>query len=222
MGKKVLLLQVVVFFLMVGSAFAEKNDFTIRECEDVRYTYVRYGSSYTFYHELTNSSASPVYLLDKQVGIIDAGHNVVKPWELNDLIQRGSSFEWTAELKEDGFAVSPNETLRTIKTGPAEWHFNKHPEKRHNLSNNEYDILIQYQVTYAPRKNAGETTSENMRTACNYYATTWCGDGYLDTEFLNDENIVSSEQCDDGNNVNGDGCSANCTLEYQFGDLALN
>lgn len=40
-----------------------------------------------------------------------------------------------------------------------------------------------------------------------------CGDGVL---------IVPDEQCDDGNNVDGDGCSANCTVEPLCGDGVLN
>ena len=36
-----------------------------------------------------------------------------------------------------------------------------------------------------------------------------CGDGYLDP----------GEQCDDGNNLNGDGCSASCTLELCGNDV---
>lgn len=38
-----------------------------------------------------------------------------------------------------------------------------------------------------------------------------CGDGYLDP----------GEQCDDGNNANGDGCSAICTVEPVCGDGIL-
>jgi cysteine-rich repeat protein len=37
---------------------------------------------------------------------------------------------------------------------------------------------------------------------------TYCGDGHTDTQ----------EQCDDGNNVDGDGCSATCTNEPYCGD----
>ena len=39
-----------------------------------------------------------------------------------------------------------------------------------------------------------------------------CGDGYLDP----------GEQCDDGNNVGGDGCSAGCRLEAACGDGFLD
>ncbi len=41
-----------------------------------------------------------------------------------------------------------------------------------------------------------------------------CGDGYLDT--------AAGEECDDGNNVDGDGCSANCTIEPYCGDGILD
>ena len=37
------------------------------------------------------------------------------------------------------------------------------------------------------------------------YTQARCGDGTLDIEF--------GEECDDGNNVNGDGCSRNCEIE---------
>jgi cysteine-rich repeat protein len=47
-----------------------------------------------------------------------------------------------------------------------------------------------------PGSNAGQPNE--CRDDC-----TFCGDGNLD----------SGEQCDDGNNVDGDGCSANCTDE---------
>lgn len=40
-----------------------------------------------------------------------------------------------------------------------------------------------------------------------------CGDGLL---------IMPDEQCDDGNNVDGDGCSATCTIEPICGDGVLN
>lgn len=40
----------------------------------------------------------------------------------------------------------------------------------------------------------------------------FCGDGTLDP----------SEACDDGNNVDGDGCSANCTVEAYCGDGVLD
>ena len=41
-----------------------------------------------------------------------------------------------------------------------------------------------------------------------------CGDGILD--------IPAGEQCDDGNTVDGDGCSANCTVEPMCGDGIVN
>lgn len=40
----------------------------------------------------------------------------------------------------------------------------------------------------------------------------YCGDGTLD----------AGEACDDGNNVDGDGCSANCTVEAYCGDGTLD
>jgi cysteine-rich repeat protein len=51
-----------------------------------------------------------------------------------------------------------------------------------------------------PGSNAGQPNE--CRADC-----TFCGDGVLDT----------GEQCDDGNNVDGDGCSATCEEEQEFG-----
>jgi len=47
--------------------------------------------------------------------------------------------------------------------------------------------------------------------ACREVAP-YCGDGTVD----------SGEACDDGNNVDGDGCSANCTVEAYCGDGTLD
>ena len=54
-----------------------------------------------------------------------------------------------------------------------------------------------------PGSNAGQPNE--CRQDCTY-----CGDGHLDT----------GEQCDDGNNINGDGCSATCTREL-FGGCRM-
>ena len=43
-------------------------------------------------------------------------------------------------------------------------------------------------------------------TDSNYYECTICGDGYK----------ASNENCDDGNTVNGDGCSNICQIETNF------
>jgi hypothetical protein len=40
---------------------------------------------------------------------------------------------------------------------------------------------------------------------CEYEQLPYCGDGNLD----------DGEECDDGNNIGGDGCSANCMIEYK-------
>lgn len=44
-------------------------------------------------------------------------------------------------------------------------------------------------------------------------AYAFCGDGVL---------TVPDEQCDDGNNIDGDGCSAICTIEPMCGDGVVN
>jgi cysteine-rich repeat protein len=45
-----------------------------------------------------------------------------------------------------------------------------------------------------------------------------CGEG----PFCGDGNLDPGEECDDGNNIDGDGCSANCTIEPFCGDGNLD
>ena len=50
----------------------------------------------------------------------------------------------------------------------------------------------------------GIFTEEGCIGYCNdWHHEPFCGDGHLD----------AGEQCDDGNSRDGDGCSANCTIE---------
>jgi cysteine-rich repeat protein len=64
------------------------------------------------------------------------------------------------------------------------------------------------------RNTAREAVANDVSTALNDFKSTWavptaaiCGDGTLDTEapFL--------EECDDGNNTDGDGCDSACVSE---------
>lgn len=62
------------------------------------------------------------------------------------------------------------------------------------------------------RRSFNRTLSTAIGEAVESFKSTWpkataaiCGDGTLDTEF--------GESCDDGNVVNGDGCSASCVTE---------
>ena len=46
-----------------------------------------------------------------------------------------------------------------------------------------------------------------------------CGDGILQTaanNCLNAGGSVQNEQCDDGNSINGDGCSSTCQVETNW------
>lgn len=45
-----------------------------------------------------------------------------------------------------------------------------------------------------------------------------CGVGGISAR-CGDENLDENEQCDDGNNADGDGCSANCTIEEEHNDV---
>ncbi len=52
-------------------------------------------------------------------------------------------------------------------------------------------------------------------TCTQYCKTTYCGDGFVDLDGVDEllETTYDNEQCDDGNWINGDGCSATCVLE---------
>lgn len=205
--------QLFIVLFIVGNA-AGASHFVVEECEDVRYARVRFGSSYTFFHELTNSSAEPVFMVEKQVRFIDSMGNVVAPGREYSLLQPGSPFGWSAELVDQKYAVFPNTTLVTVITGPDSWRINKLPQWRSNLENGEFDFMIKYQVTFTLGSKQDNRASRFVRTACNYYAISWCGDSSLDSNYLISENKVASEECDDGNQLNGDGCNSVCMIEY--------
>jgi len=74
-----------------------------------------------------------------------------------------------------------------------------------------------YELTYSGDCNSeGELTLEHGEnktcTLTNTYVP-YCGDGEINQDW---------EQCDDGNNVDGDGCSAECTIEPYCGDGEIN
>lgn len=48
--------------------------------------------------------------------------------------------------------------------------------------------------------------------SCNY-CTTACTEVTVDGPYCGDNDVNGPEECDDGNNDDGDGCSANCTIE---------
>lgn len=45
------------------------------------------------------------------------------------------------------------------------------------------------------------------------YRVDWCGDGVIQNNVKYDNGVYASEECDDGNTRNGDGCDCNCKKE---------
>lgn len=52
------------------------------------------------------------------------------------------------------------------------------------------------------------TENQNGLSICTSDTVPFCGNGVFE--------LVNNEQCDDGNNVNTDGCSNNCVLDPNF------
>lgn len=48
---------------------------------------------------------------------------------------------------------------------------------------------------------------------CKQYPINVCGDGYQSN---GPDNLDGREECDDGNNIDGDGCSSTCRIEYGY------
>jgi cysteine-rich repeat protein len=69
-----------------------------------------------------------------------------------------------------------------------------------NFNSGWNDIIIHSASQCPPDVHAN---SVELTKLCLYYIEE-CGNGILD----------SGEQCDDGNNINGDGCSSNCMIEH--------
>lgn len=66
-------------------------------------------------------------------------------------------------------------------------------------------------------ENAGGGT-DGCSTKCFFLG---CGDGNLDDDD-DDDDEDGDEECDDGNNVDGDGCSADCQSREECGDDYIN
>lgn len=71
------------------------------------------------------------------------------------------------------------------------------------------DFQIDYMIDYS----IPSSSQSFSHIECAYYDVTYCGDGVTDTPGAGDS--WSAEACDDGNNVNGDGCENNCTVTPQ-------
>ena len=51
------------------------------------------------------------------------------------------------------------------------------------------------------------------RSKASVLGNIYCGDGRTQNHLYDPKVLVDSEQCDDGNNIGGDGCSSICQVE---------
>jgi cysteine-rich repeat protein len=86
-------------------------------------------------------------------------------------------------------------------------------------------------VIFYPNTNLSPSTTYFYRiraynSTCNSSYSNIVNDTTLNDSFCGDGNLDPAEECDDGNNIPGDGCSATCTIEdgssnswsWSFGD----
>ncbi|MBZ9571930.1 DUF11 domain-containing protein [Patescibacteria group bacterium] len=66
-------------------------------------------------------------------------------------------------------------------------------------------------------ENNGTECTPEYGSTCNYCSTD-CGIVELTGAYCGDGNLDEAEECDDANNEDGDGCSANCTIEEVAGE----
>lgn len=116
-------------------------------------------------------------------------------------------------LEPDGTAAGNNDALRVQNCNTdsfSEFHFDGESFFHTASGLRAEDVSGQIRM-----RNSGSTAGALYSTFTLLAADTLCGDGF---QLPN----IAYEECDDGNNMSGDGCSANCTSEYAVRDNNAN
>jgi len=91
-------------------------------------------------------------------------------------LDKGSSYEWTSELKKSSYKVAKNTSMRIIETGATNRRIAKHPSERTNATKASHDFAIVYEIIYDYSNNYPEASDDITHTECIYYSVSWCGD----------------------------------------------
>ncbi len=186
--RKIFIILILLGLINYSYSFANTNN-----CDQVFYGKLRYWQSYKFYDVFKNLWSTTVW-----IDTVDVKYK--EQYDYN-----GSSnfplFIWTDWIISKNFEVLPGEEGKIVETN--DWYDIKyHPPIR---STDNFSLT--YTISYYVLSNwiwRGPYT----HVECKYYEITWCWDWVLDFDY--------GEQCDDGNNINGDWCDANCKIEQNI------
>lgn len=186
---RILLLLSLPFF--TGTCFA--ND--LSDCKVVvGPNTVRYNYGYTFYNVFeVSASESPVYLNRWRVDYINPEY-LDKPRP-----QGEKDFDFTKSIRDKEFNVNPGESIRHLES------LGKFRIAKRPVENRDYDFAIKYTTYYDFTNMPLLSVLDRSHTSCGTYKVSYCGDGIVDNKY--------NEECDDKNDVNGDGCSSTCNIE---------
>jgi len=196
-----------------------------------------FGLSLVIANQLPNYFVGEVHypgdpLIDLSVYDLSAEYNGIPLGIIGEIGQEGFN-KYIATISV--FGSSGGEVQFFIGDSPAEPTYNFHPGTTTNadltISSLPSNAVCQNGIREPPEQcdgddmgfatcgivmqletgNEGWTGDLGCTDSCTYETSEcvapYCGDGYLNT----------GEQCDDGNNINGDGCSATCTTEISGG-----
>jgi len=163
---------------------------SLAECNKVSHGILRFGESYNFSNIINASkNVNPIFIEDFRTTFSEAYNYNRSKFSPN--------FEFTDELLEAKGMVYPGETIKWVTTIDGSYPINAVPPTR--ASNN---LVIKYKlVSYEYIKEKWEPVEDDLR--CMAYEVSWCGDGYIDTEY--------NEECDDGQDSENESTCKSCS-----------
>lgn len=178
---KFLLLYAGIIFISEGYAeTSSSNEVNYTNCEPIgQGSIVRYNKGLKLYNTF-NAGDRDVYMNNKNIFYTNPEF----------LESSTTKFAWTKELKDNGYKVPKNTSMRIFATGDIDYKVVKHPNKRTNATKSSYDFKITYETIYDYSNNYKKknSTADDISTiSCKYYSVSWCGDGIVDKEY---------EECD--------------------------
>lgn len=131
---------------------------------------LRYYYQYGFGDVWNNPASVPAYMNTFSVRYKDSSYlRVGQTWS------DGTNFDWTAQLRQNNFAIPAGSSMEIISTFANDWAVLNHPAVRTGN-----DFTIAYQMSYDYSNNYPDASDDVSHVECQPYYITWCGDGIVD------------------------------------------
>ena len=196
------LLTIVAFFLILAwlnnQAFSYDQTFPSQK--------IRLGIPNYFSDKVINNYNTRIW-----VSMNPAHGGWISFNESEDYNQNGTDngttmYNYTNEIVTDNYIINDRDSTQVVILN-SPYTVTKIPSTR--KSNN---IEIVYRLAYWKEIDWSFVKSPTTHTEYQPYEITWCGDNVRD-DYTSQQWDRIFEQCDDGNNINGDGCSSTCEIE---------